>query len=163
MTCINPPLFVVLVFALIVASAAGSEELAGTRPGPVDQPLTIKSTLFLLDVSKIDGANQSFTADVFMMLQWQDRRLATPEGGVRRLPLASVWNPRVQIINQRRVWKTFPEQCDEYFLPTHIIFNNPGIPWYCFGGKACLVTGGYHEKVCRCVRHLCARTAAFRR
>jgi hypothetical protein len=112
MTCINPPLFVVLMFVLAVASAADSEELAGTRPGPDDQPLNVNCTLFLLDVSKIDGANQSFTADVFMMLQWEDERLATPGSGVRRLPLASVWNPRVQIINQRRVWKTFPEQVD---------------------------------------------------
>ncbi len=107
------PLFIfVWLLAVVVAPAAGSEELSGTRPGPDDQPLTINSTLFLLDVSKIDGANQSFTADVFMMLQWKDERLATSEGGVRRLPLGSVWNPRVQIINQRRIWKTFPEQVD---------------------------------------------------
>ena len=69
-------------------------------------------TLILLDVSKIDGAEQSFTADVFMMLQWRDERLAMETDGVRRLPLDSVWNPRVQIVNQRRVFKTFDDIVD---------------------------------------------------
>ncbi len=93
-------------------TAAGADELAGTRPGPEGRPLTMNGTLFLLDVSKIDGADQSFTADVFMMLQWKDERLASETNGLRRVPLDSVWNPRIQIINQRRIWKTFPEEVD---------------------------------------------------
>jgi hypothetical protein len=94
---------------MIAVTATQSQELAGTRPGVDGQPLTVEGTLFLLDVSKIDGADQSFTADVFMMLQWRDERLASTAGGIRRLPLNSIWNPQVQIINQRRIFKTFPE------------------------------------------------------
>jgi hypothetical protein len=102
-----------VMFALVVASTTfGSEGLRGTRPGPEGQPLVITGTLFLLDVSKIDGADQSFTADVFMMLQWKDERLATDAPGMRRMALDSIWNPRVQIINQRRVWKSFDEVVD---------------------------------------------------
>jgi hypothetical protein len=97
---------------MTTATVTGSEELTGTRPGVDGQPLTISGTLFLLDVSKIDGADQSFTADVFMMLQWRDERLASAAEGMRRLPLKNVWEPRVQIINQRRIWKTFPEEVD---------------------------------------------------
>ena len=97
---------------MAIATATGSEELSGTRPGVDGQPLIISGTLFLLDVSKIDGADQSFTADVFMMLQWRDNRLASETNGLRRVPLNSVWNPRIQIINQRRIWKTFPEEVD---------------------------------------------------
>jgi len=86
--------------------------LTGTRPGLEEGPLILHGVLFLLDVSKIDGADQSFTADVFLMLQWQDARLASEVQGMRRAPLNSIWNPRVQIINQRRVWKTFDEAVD---------------------------------------------------
>jgi len=96
----------------VAAAAAEADELAGTRPGPEGRPLIMNGTLFLLDVSKIDGANGSFTADVFMLLQWKDERLASETNGVRRVPLDSVWNPRIQIINQRRIWKTFPDQVD---------------------------------------------------
>jgi hypothetical protein len=96
----------------MAVTAAGSQEITGTRPGAAGQPLTLQGTLFLLDVSKIDGADQSFTADVFMMLRWKDKRLASATEGTRRLPVGSIWNPRVQIINQRRIWKTFPESVD---------------------------------------------------
>jgi len=101
-----------LVISTMTVAAAGADELAGTRPGPEDRPLTMNGRLFLLDVSKIDGADQSFTADVFMMLQWKDERLASETNGLRRMSLDSVWNPRIQIINQRRNWKTFPEEVD---------------------------------------------------
>ena len=111
-TCTFRFTFSVCLLALAFAAVADAEELTGTRPGPDGQPLTINGTLFLLDVSKINGADQSFTADVFMMLQWRDERLASPDEGMRRQSLASVWNPRVQILNQRRIWKTFPESVD---------------------------------------------------
>ncbi len=101
-----------LLISMMPVAAAGGDELAGTRPGPEGRPLTMTGTLFLLDVSKINGADQSFTADVFMMLQWKDERLASDTNGLRRVPLNSVWNPRIQIINQRRIWKTFPEEVD---------------------------------------------------
>ena len=101
-----------LLISTMTVAAAEADELAGTRPGPEGRPLTMNGTLFLLDVSKIDGADQSFTADVFMMLRWKDERLASETNGLRRMPLDSIWNPRIQIINQRRIWKTFPEEVD---------------------------------------------------
>jgi hypothetical protein len=102
-----------VVWALtVLASSAQSDEIAGTRPGPEGEPLKVAATLFLLDVSKITGADQSFTADVFLLMQWRDERLASSEGGIRRVDIASIWNPRIQIINQRRIWKTFPEAVD---------------------------------------------------
>jgi len=98
--------------SILFIPTAGADEFAGTPPRPDDGPLIIQGTLFLLDVSKIDGADQSFTADVFMLLQWRDARLASSAEGTRRAALDSIWNPRVQIINQRRIWKTFPESVD---------------------------------------------------
>jgi hypothetical protein len=111
-TCTYQFVFSLWLLVIMATTVAGSQELTGTRPGVEGQKLTISGTLFLLDVSKIEGADQSFTADVFMMLQWRDERLASATEGVRRLPLKSVWDPRVQIINQRRIWKSFPEEVD---------------------------------------------------
>ena len=111
-TCTYLSVFFLWLLITATSTISRSQELSGTRPGGDGQPLTISGTLFLLDVSKIDGADQSFTADVFMMLQWRDERLAAPTESMRRLALQSVWNPRVQIINQRRIWKTFPEEVD---------------------------------------------------
>ena len=111
-TCTNLLSLFIWLLMMTIPGVSGSEDLAGTRPGVEGQPLTINGTLFLLDVSKIDGADQSFTADVFMMLQWRDERLVEGAEGMRRLPLDSIWNPRVQILNQRRIWKTFPDSVD---------------------------------------------------
>lgn len=103
---------IVLMVLMAAAPAFGGEEFAGTRPGDGEEPLRLTGTLILLDVSKIDGAEQSFTADVFMMLKWRDERLAMETEGVRRLPLDSIWNPRIQIVNQRRVFRTLDEIVD---------------------------------------------------
>jgi hypothetical protein len=75
-----------LVFPLILltASSAGSEENAGIRRGAIDESLTIHGALFLIDVSRIDGADQSFTANVFLILRWRDERLASESSGHRR-------------------------------------------------------------------------------
>ena len=104
----------VVVFLIMASTAAtaASEEFNGTRPGIGGRPLTMHGAIFLLDVSKIDGANQSFTGDVFVALRWRDERLASQADGVRRLDLDEVWNPRVQIVNQQFVRKTFDDVVD---------------------------------------------------
>jgi hypothetical protein len=111
-TCMLRSILSLLLVLLAAGSVLGSDEISGSRPGAEGHALPITGALFLLDVSMIDGADQSFTADVFTMFQWRDERLASGNTGVRRMPLDSVWNPRIQIINQRRVWKTFDEVVD---------------------------------------------------
>jgi hypothetical protein len=105
-------ILLVLATLLTTTSTLGQEDFAGTLPGAGKTPLTLTGTLILLDVTKIDGAEQSFSADVFLILQWRDERLVMEAEGVRRLPLDSIWNPRIQIVNQRRVFKTFDDYID---------------------------------------------------
>ncbi|MEJ2188098.1 MAG: hypothetical protein P8Y93_01550 [Acidobacteriota bacterium] len=105
-------IFVALVLTFGYAARASCEELNGTRPGGDDQPLTIHGAIVLLDVSKIDGANQNFTGNVFVMLSWQDERLASDIKGHRRLDLDDIWNPRIQIVNQQFVRTTFDDVAD---------------------------------------------------
>ena len=85
-TCTPHVAILCIAIIFLGAISVSADELTGTRPGAGEEPLTLQGTLFLLDVSKIDGADQSFTADVFMMLRWQDERLASETAGLRRLP-----------------------------------------------------------------------------
>ncbi len=94
---------------MTAATGLRHEEIAGTLPGAGDGLHAPTRNLILLDVTKIDGAAQRITADVFIMLQRRDERLAFNADGVRRLPLDRIWNPRIQIINHRRVFKTFDD------------------------------------------------------
>lgn len=103
----------VLLLAASAVFPAGAGEFSGSgqRPHLNGEPTRVEIGLYLIDVIAIDGASQSFTADLFMMLRWRDHRLASPNG-TRRVGLDEVWNPRVQILNQRRVDTSFPEQID---------------------------------------------------
>ena len=101
-----------LVLTIGLGAAPSAAEVNGARPGVDGQPLTIHGAIVLLDVSKIDGANQNFTGNVFLMLSWRDERLASDISGHRRLVLDQIWNPRIQIVNQQFVRTTFDDVAD---------------------------------------------------
>jgi hypothetical protein len=104
--------FVASVMIAGLAFASEPAGFSGSRPYADGQPTEIRTAVYLIDVSQIDGARQEFTADVFLLLSWNDPRLADGSADVRRIPVDEVWNPRVQILNQRTVSIGFPEQLD---------------------------------------------------
>jgi hypothetical protein len=100
---------------LMLASWAAAElppDVSGTRPTVDGEATEVSVVLYLIDVSRIDGADQSFTADLFVLLSWHDPRLIGVFEATQRVALESVWNPRLQILNQREVTTTFPEQAE---------------------------------------------------
>jgi hypothetical protein len=67
----------------------------------------------VVDIDEIDGANQNFTANVYLRLRWQDARLANPAGVARQVSLQEVWNPRVLLANrQGLISKSLPDVVD---------------------------------------------------
>lgn len=102
-------LFLAAFFTSSPASATIPNEVSGTRPNPGDGVTEISVGLYLIDVSKIDGADQSFTADLFILLHWHDPRLEGLFESTQRVSLDTVWNPRLQILNQREISTTFPD------------------------------------------------------
>ena len=93
----------------MTASAFGqSTESLRSRPGSQEEPTIVQTGIFLVDVREIDGARQTFTADVFLRLRWKDPRLASSEG-LRVLQANNVWNPNLQIVNRVLVQTTLPE------------------------------------------------------
>ncbi len=79
------------------------------RPGRDQGPTKVEVEIFLLDVDDVDGASQSFEANVYYEQRWNDPRLAHEDIGGRSRPLSDIWHPRIQLFNQQRVWKSFPE------------------------------------------------------
>jgi hypothetical protein len=64
----------------------------------------------VLDIDDIDDASQSFAANVFIQLRWNDRRLANLGGSTREVQLAEIWNPRILLVNQQgHVSKSLPD------------------------------------------------------
>jgi hypothetical protein len=102
------------LFILLAATAAAElpPEISGARPGDPGEATEIEVGVILLDVSAVDGAELSFTADLYVLLSWRDPRLAGVFDTTQRVPLDEIWNPRLQILNRRSLDTTFPEQAE---------------------------------------------------
>jgi hypothetical protein len=83
------------------------------RPSAELGPTEVQVDIFLLDLDAIDSAAQSFQANIYFEARWKDPRLAAEARGrtlTRRLD--EVWNPRLQILNQQRIWSSLPDLAD---------------------------------------------------
>ncbi len=80
------------------------------RISQVAQPVAIG--IYRLDVSQIDDAGQTIRADFMLWLRWQDTRLADDRAGRRRIDLNEVWNPRVQVVNERSLERKLPDSVE---------------------------------------------------
>jgi len=76
-------------------------KLKAERPGEWRGPTRVEFLIFVVDIDKIDGASQSFAANVYVGLRWRDERLAKPDAAARQIPLEEVWNPRILLANQQ--------------------------------------------------------------
>ena len=85
-------------FMLVVALLAASIELAHSsetptlidRPSAGSGPTKISVLIWVLDINSIDSAQQSFTADVGVILRWKDSRLAHTGSGVAHYALEQI-------------------------------------------------------------------------
>ncbi len=88
------------------------EYLAEVRPGPQDQPFPLKIGFVVVDIDSIDGAQQSFVANFAIRITWKDPRLASDLNFVRVIDTDDVWTPTIQILNQQKLFETFPDQVE---------------------------------------------------
>ena len=91
----------VSLVALLILHARGAETPAVIdRPGADDGPTQISVGIWIADITSIDSAQQSFTAEVAIVLRWKDPRLAHTGNGVVRYSLEQIWHPRIAIVNE---------------------------------------------------------------
>ena len=93
---------------LLVAFAATPSESAGVFR-PTDGPVKVYVTIFIVDVDEISSANQSFDANVYLQYRWRDPKLAHKGSEAIVRPLNDVWNPKIYVVNQQKIWTTLPE------------------------------------------------------
>jgi hypothetical protein len=103
-----------VVFALSIRLALGSEAPALIdRPNADSGPTQISVGIWVADISNIDSAQQSFTAEIAVVLRWKDPRLAHTGKGVMRYALEQIWHPRVSIVNETNsVSRRLPESVE---------------------------------------------------
>jgi len=83
------------------------------RPNADSGPTQISVEIWVVDINSIDSAQQSFTADIAIVLRWKDPRLAHTGGGVAHYPLDQIWNPRVAVVNETNsISHRFPDSVE---------------------------------------------------
>lgn len=83
------------------------------RPRAQDGPTQVSIGIWVADITGIDSAQQSFTAEIAVVLRWKDPRLAHTGSGVVRYPIEQVWHPRISIVNETNaVSRKFPDMAE---------------------------------------------------
>jgi hypothetical protein len=98
------------LLAGLLSSASAEVTETISRPIPEGGGATVvQVAMGLLDIDEIDSAEQNFTANLFIVMRWQDSRLAHQEPGDRVLSMHKVWTPIPIFVNQQKVWPTLPD------------------------------------------------------
>ena len=100
--------------AALIHLARGSEPpTLIERPNADAGPTRVSVAMWVVDINSIDSAQQTFTADIVVVLQWKDSRLAHTRGGVALYALGEIWHPRVAIVNETNsVSRRMPEAAE---------------------------------------------------
>jgi Neurotransmitter-gated ion-channel ligand binding domain len=102
-------LVVLLVMSIQFARGAEVPAVIG-RPGAQDGPTQVSVGIWIADISNVDSAQQTFIAEVAVVLRWKDSRLAHAGNGVVRYSLDQIWHPRAVIVNEgNSVSRKFPD------------------------------------------------------
>ncbi len=98
-------------FMLSFGSWASEEIVPRDRPDPDGTPTRVQIAAYFTDLSGISSVDQSFTPTFIVMVRWRDPRLACEEAAekdeIRKRPIDEVWNPRILILNQKRIFEFF--------------------------------------------------------
>ena len=105
-------LLVFFVMSIQVVRSAETPALI-ERPAPEAGPTQVSVGIWIVDVANIDSAQQNFTADIAVVLQWKDARLAHTGNGQTHYALDQTWTPRVAIANETSsVSRKFPDSVE---------------------------------------------------
>jgi hypothetical protein len=99
-------LWVIVCLSIIGLSATHA---LAARPQKDKGPTTVYLSVWVVDVDEVKTAEQSYDANVYFEFRWNDPRLANKNNEVISKKLAEIWNPRIQIVNQQKIFSTLPD------------------------------------------------------
>jgi hypothetical protein len=112
-----PPLLALLIFLFgsiptaTPANVPAALPPASPRPGAADGPTVVRVTAWLADISEINSATQSISADLVLLFRWNDPGLAHSEAAPKAFGIDTVWHPPWMIANPGdRLVSTLPEK-----------------------------------------------------
>jgi len=98
------------IFFLLALTATGSLHAQET----VQREHDVEVRVFLIDLEGVDTVTQSFTANLTMVLRWQDPGLVHEGPASINMSLDDIWYPRIQILNQQKLTTTLPRTAEVF-------------------------------------------------
>lgn len=102
-------LLTVLVLSYLLSSLSTAADNIIIKYEPPAAPTQVYVSVYIIDILKIEGAEQAFTGDLTLLMSWRDPRLAHDNDRAQILPLQQVWNPQILIANSRNTKISLPE------------------------------------------------------
>lgn len=104
--CIKLRLIGAVLALLITSLSSAGYALSPVYLEPPALPTEVHVQFAVLDIDGIDSSQQTFTANVYFYAQWHDQRLAGTVDQPTPQALDTVWHPKLQVVNQQRLWFT---------------------------------------------------------
>jgi len=98
---IRPSLLALTLLVCSSVRAWSAEDTATSRPNADAGATPVKVALYVADVFEVSGSDQAFSADVVMVAEWHDPRLAGRWSATQGAKLEDVWEPRLLLGNHR--------------------------------------------------------------
>jgi hypothetical protein len=95
---------------ILLLGQALTGNLQAAEAGSETRDVEVK--MVLLNVDEVDNVKQSFSANLVLVMRWQDQRLTHEGPDPISQPLAEIWHPSIQILNQQRIVATFPKTAE---------------------------------------------------
>ena len=90
-----------------------SVQAALSRPVSEDgKPTEVHVVGAVLDIDRINSAEQNFTLNFYAIFRWLDTRLAHDGPGNDIRSLSEVWNPRLTILNTQKYWENTRDEVE---------------------------------------------------
>lgn len=97
----------VLALLLFVTASPG---LRAQEPAREVRDVEVK--VHLIDINSIDSVNQSFVADLTLVIRWHDPALRHAGPDSMSKDLDDIWYPRTLILNQQQLVRSFPRSVE---------------------------------------------------
>jgi glycine receptor alpha-4 len=110
----TPFLLALALLVYLVAPAWCATDMTLSRPNAGGGPTPVNVYLYLVDVFEVSGSDQAFSADVVLIAEWRDPNLARRRTAIQSAKLEDVWEPRLQVVNQRGASILLPQRVEIY-------------------------------------------------
>jgi hypothetical protein len=101
------------IVGLLLFITSFGAQAALNRPVTEDnKPTEVQVLGAVLDIDRINSAEQNFTLNFYAIFRWMDPRLAHDGPGSSIRDLSEVWNPRLTILNTQKYWENTRDEVE---------------------------------------------------